>query len=105
MRPSPGGCPTRRTSPWRRTRPGNGSTLHEALEGYTTGAAYASGEERVKGSLEPGKVADLVILSHDLVRLPLEAWGELHVRGTVWNGRMVHQTPDLPVEMDVRVGS
>jgi len=80
-------------------------TLHEALEGYTTGAAYASGEERVKGSLEPGKVADLVILSHDLVRLPLEAWGELHVRGTVWNGRMVHQTPDLPVEMDVRVGS
>lgn len=80
-------------------------TLQEALEGYTTGAAYASGEEGFKGSLEPGKAADLVVLSHDLATLPLEAWGELRVRGTVWNGQLVYQTPDLPVEMDVRVGS
>lgn len=80
-------------------------TLLEALEGYTTGAAYASGEERFKGSLEPGKAADLVILSHDLSTLPLDAWGELTVRGTVWNGQLVYQRPDLPVEMDVRVGS
>ncbi|BAS29141.1 amidohydrolase [Limnochorda pilosa] len=80
-------------------------TLQEALEAYTLGAAFASGEEAAKGSIEPGKLADVVILSHDLAQLPLEAWEELHVRGTFWDGRVVYRSQDLPVEMDVRVGS
>lgn len=42
-------------------------SAYEALQGYTTGAAYASGDEALKGSLEPGKLADLVVLSNDLL--------------------------------------
>ncbi len=41
-------------------------TVHEAVYAYTMGAAYASGEEHLKGSLAPGKLADLVILDRDL---------------------------------------
>lgn len=79
-------------------------TLHEALEAYTLGAAFASGEEGWKGSIEPGKLGDLVILSHDLMEMPDE-WTGVRVRGTLWNGRLVHRAPELPVELDVRVGS
>jgi predicted amidohydrolase YtcJ len=38
----------------------------EAVYAYTMGAAYASGEERIKGSISPGKQADLVVLSQDI---------------------------------------
>ena len=45
-------------------------TVPEALHAYTLGAAYASGEETVKGSLTPGKLADLVILDRNIFRIP-----------------------------------
>jgi len=38
----------------------------EAVHGYTLGAAYAAGEERWRGSITPGKLADLVVLSDDI---------------------------------------
>ena len=41
-------------------------TLHEALYAYTMGAAYASYQEQRKGSITPGKWADLIILSDDI---------------------------------------
>jgi predicted amidohydrolase YtcJ len=41
-------------------------TVAEALHGLTLGAAYASGEERLKGSITAGKLADFVVLSHDI---------------------------------------
>jgi predicted amidohydrolase YtcJ len=44
-------------------------SMEEALRIHTLGSAYASFEEDVKGSLEPGKAADLVVWSHDLLTL------------------------------------
>jgi len=41
-------------------------TVEEAVRAYTLGAAYASGEERIKGSIVPGKLADLTVLSQDI---------------------------------------
>ena len=41
-------------------------TLEQALAAYTRDAAYAQFEDKLKGTLEPGKVADIIVLSQDL---------------------------------------
>ncbi len=41
----------------------------DALRAFTLGAAYASGEERIKGSLAPGKLADMTVLSRDILAI------------------------------------
>jgi predicted amidohydrolase YtcJ len=65
-------------------------TAAEALAGYTLGAAYASGEEDLKGSLAPGKLADFVVLSHDLLTTPADALDEARVLATVVGGEVRH---------------
>lgn len=65
-------------------------TLPEALKAYTLGAAYASGEESIKGSLESGKLADFVVLSRDPFAGPPEALLETQIEATVVGGRVVH---------------
>jgi predicted amidohydrolase YtcJ len=47
-------------------------TVEEAIHGYTLGAAYAGYAEHELGSIEPGKLADLTVLSHDLTAIPAE---------------------------------
>ncbi len=74
-------------------RPEQCLSVEEAVRAYTWGAAYAAGEERDKGSLTPGKVGDLAILSHDIFRIPPEALLETHVLGTVCGGRLAYATP------------
>ena len=50
-------------------------TVEEALKAYTVNAAYASFEEDIKGSLEPGKLADFVVLDRDITSIdPVEIW-------------------------------
>ena len=46
--------------------------IEDAIRAYTLGAAYAGGMEREVGSLEAGKLADLVVLSGDLTRIPAD---------------------------------
>jgi predicted amidohydrolase YtcJ len=50
-------------------KPGEKLTLAEALDLYTRGSAYAEGTEDRKGTLEPGKLADLVVFGADLFAL------------------------------------
>lgn len=45
-------------------------TVHEAVYGYTMGAAYAAGEENLKGSLTPGKLADCIVLDRNIFEVP-----------------------------------
>jgi len=63
-------------------------TVEEALRCYTLGGAYASFEEDLKGSLAPGKLADLVVLSADPFAHP-ERIGEIEVEMTLIGGEPV----------------
>jgi predicted amidohydrolase YtcJ len=65
-------------------------TVAEAVHAYTLGAAHASGEARLKGSLSPGKLADVVVLSHDIFIIdPMEILG-MRVEMTIFDGRVVY---------------
>ncbi|HMP78668.1 MAG TPA: amidohydrolase [Pirellulaceae bacterium] len=66
-------------------------TRMEALRSYTLDAAYAAFEEGEKGSLVPGKLADLVVLSRDLLECADEDILDTRVVMTVLNGRIVYQ--------------
>ncbi|MBI3979971.1 MAG: amidohydrolase [Chloroflexi bacterium] len=63
-------------------------TMEQAIHAYTLGSAYASGEERLKGSIEPGKLADLVVLSDDVFAVEPEAILKTRVEMTVFDGRI-----------------
>jgi hypothetical protein len=62
-------------------------SVESALRAYTIGAAYAGFEEKVKGSIEPGKLADMLILTEDLFRIPPQRIHQARVAVTVFNGR------------------
>jgi predicted amidohydrolase YtcJ len=65
-------------------------TVAEAVYAYTAGAAYASGEETIKGTLSPGKLADLVVLSQDIFVVDPMAILETKVLATMFDGEFVH---------------
>lgn len=66
-------------------------TLQQALYAYTIGSAYASGEEGDKGSLTPGKLADVVVLSRDVFSGPPEAILDTVVDMTIVGGQAVYE--------------
>ncbi|HEV2284218.1 MAG TPA: amidohydrolase [bacterium] len=79
----------RKTEPERPAwRPEEGLTAREAVQAYTEGAAFAAGEEDVKGRLAPGCVADFVGLSEDLFAISPDRIPEVRVRFTAVGGRM-----------------
>lgn len=64
-------------------------TVNEALKAYTINAAYASFEEDIKGTLEPGKLADFVVLDRDITAIdPVEIW-DMKVQQTWVGGNKV----------------
>jgi predicted amidohydrolase YtcJ len=67
-----------------------GITIEEAVYAYTMGAAYAEFQEKEKGSVEVGKLADLVILSTDIFA-PKADVRAATVWMTVVNGRIVYE--------------
>ena len=66
-------------------------TVEEALKLYTINGAYASFEENIKGSIEPGKLADLVILGDDPRAVDPRKIMEIPVERTIVGGETVHQ--------------
>jgi len=67
----------------------------EAAHGYTLGAAYASGEEREKGSITAGKLADLVVLSEDIFNIPPREILNARVVATIFDGEIVYGDDSL----------
>ena len=66
------------------------ATREEALRSYTLSAAYAAFEEDQKGSIEPGKLADLVVLEEDPRRVEPRKISDISISQTWMNGRQVY---------------
>jgi predicted amidohydrolase YtcJ len=65
-------------------------SVKEALYMYTIDAAYSSGEEALKGTIEVGKLADLVVLSHNPMDTPTNEIKNINVEMTVVDGKVVY---------------
>ncbi|MFP3895295.1 MAG: amidohydrolase [Anaerolineales bacterium] len=65
--------------------------LDEALHAYTVGSATASGESQIKGSLTPGKLADLIVLEDDIYEHPERKLLTTSVCVTILGGQIVHE--------------
>jgi predicted amidohydrolase YtcJ len=66
-------------------------TREEALRMFTLDAAYAGFDEDLKGSLEPGKLADIVVLSQDIMSIPPEEILTTDVLMTFLGGKLVYE--------------
>jgi predicted amidohydrolase YtcJ len=64
-------------------------SVAEAIEAYTVGSAYAEFQEKVKGSITPGKLADMVLLSDDIFSIVPEKIRDVRVLQTFVGGRLV----------------
>ena len=66
-------------------------TMEEAIRGYTRNGAYITFEEDIKGTLEPGKLADMIVLSDDLLTIDPERILDVVVEKTIVAGRVVFE--------------
>ena len=71
-------------------------SVEESLRAYTRGAADAAFQEKSLGSLEPGKLADLVVIEQDLFDLPAEEIGAAKISLTMVGGRVVYRRESTP---------
>jgi predicted amidohydrolase YtcJ len=73
-------------------------TMEEAIKYYTYGSAYASFEENIKGSLEVGKLADMVVLSRDLFTIKPAKIITTSVLCTILGGKIVYRSDKWSVK-------
>jgi predicted amidohydrolase YtcJ len=85
----------RRTGNGRVLGPAERLTAREALALYTTKAAFAARREAEIGSLEPGKLADFVVLEENPLAANAEQISDIRVLATVLGGTPVHQSESL----------
>ncbi len=74
--------------------PGERISLEDAIRAYTLGAAFAGHREKTEGSLEPGKLADLIVLSQDLFKIKPNQIADTKVLLTMVGGKAVYQAPE-----------
>jgi hypothetical protein len=80
---------TRKTSSGKILNQAERLDVNQMLALYTINAAYASHEEKIKGSITPGKLADLVILSKNPTSVTPEEIKDIKVQMTVIGGKVV----------------
>jgi predicted amidohydrolase YtcJ len=94
----------RRTSSGAPFNPDEAVTAEQALRAWTWGSAYASRQEHVKGTVAPGMLADLVVLSEDPTAVSPERIAGLEVLATVVGGEVRYGSLDLPAGRRVAAG-
>lgn len=88
------GAVTRRTLDSKRPQgwvPEQKITVAEAVRAYTFGSAYASFDEKSKGSIEVGKLADLAVLSADIFRIDPVEISKAKVVLTIFDGKVIYE--------------
>jgi predicted amidohydrolase YtcJ len=83
------GAVTRLAESGRRVLPAEAISASRAIDMYTVNAAYASFEEQEKGSLSPGKLADIVLLGAQPLETPAEQLKDIRVEMTILGGEVV----------------
>ena len=82
---------TRKTKSGQTVSPTENVDIMQAIRSYTLYGAYASFEENIKGSIETGKLADLVVLSDNILKQSPEEMLDLQVDMTMVDGDIVHR--------------
>jgi predicted amidohydrolase YtcJ len=82
---------TRQTERGSTIVPEEAITREQALKMYTINNAYASFEEKIKGSIEPGKLADLIVISEDFLLCPEDRIKTIEVEMTMVGGEIVYE--------------
>jgi predicted amidohydrolase YtcJ len=72
-------------------RPSEALTREQAVEAYTRTAAFAEFVENQKGTLEPGKLADIAMLSQDIFTVPLSELPKTQSVLTLVGGNLIHE--------------
>ena len=76
--------------------------MEEAIRGYTAYGAYFTWEEDTKGTLAPGMLADMIVLSEDLLTIDLEKILDVQVEMTVVDGKVLFERNQLARKARVR---
>jgi len=66
-------------------------SVREAVHAYTMGSAYASSEDGIKGSIEPGKLADLAVLSDDIFHIDPAEIQNAKIEMTIFDGKVIFE--------------
>ena len=82
---------TRKSSSGRVVGPEEAVSVMDAIRVYTWNGAYLGKDEGILGSVEPGKLADLIVLDRDILSCPAEAIRDIQVVSTMVGGRVVYQ--------------
>jgi predicted amidohydrolase YtcJ len=77
----------------------------EALTMYTRSSAQVGHMERTRGTLESGKLADVIVLSEPVDQVSAEDWEQLRVLHTIIDGRLVYSAEDLQAQELIRSGN
>ncbi|WP_196891510.1 amidohydrolase [Aureivirga marina] len=70
-------------------------TREEVIDGFTKGSAYAEFEEHHKGQIKKGMLADIAVLSQDILTIPVEKIVETKSIMTIVDGKIVYDTKEL----------
>jgi hypothetical protein len=83
---------TRKTSSGQVVGPEEAISVMDAIRVYTMNGAYLSKEEDLKGSIEVGKLADMIVLDRDMLTIPHDEIKDVKVLTTIVNGKIVYTT-------------
>jgi predicted amidohydrolase YtcJ len=80
----------RRTETGKILAPEEKITIEQAIRMYTINAAYTNFEENEKGSIEQGKLADMVVLSDDPTKIALDDIKAINIKSTIVGGQIAY---------------
>jgi predicted amidohydrolase YtcJ len=84
---------TRKTERGSVIMPSEAISREEAIKTFTINNAFATFEESIKGSIEPGKLADMAVLSDDILTCPVDDIKEIKSLMTILDGKIIYSSP------------